>query len=126
MTTTLLVLLSVAVLIGTVYVIVHSLNAKVTQAAESMSRLAREGRDTTGRITNVERKRRSRGEFEYFATYAFQAENGIEHSKALKVTSKLDDYQVGQPIEITYLPDEPSVNATKAMVDKVRYAKGAV
>ena len=126
MASALIVLLVLATVVGTAYVILHSLKVKVTQTAEMMSRLARTGRDTTGHITDMERKRRSRGEFENFVTYTFEAENGIQYSKTLRVTARFDEFEIGQPIEVTYLPDDPEVNATKAMVDKVRYAKGAV
>jgi hypothetical protein len=94
---------------------------KVTQAAGSMSRLAGEGVGVTGRIASTERRRMSRGQFEYYVTYAFKTPDDAEYGKELRVqATRFDEYVGGQPIEIVYLPSDPTQSATREVVDKVR------
>ena len=63
----------------------------------------------------------SRGQFEYFVTYAFRTPDDSDVEKELRVpATHFDDYSEGQSIEIVYLPRDPSVSATREMVDKVR------
>ncbi len=100
---------------------VRKLKEKLAAAAETMSSLVREGIATTGRISAAERRRRSRGEYDYFVTYSFEAKDGNEYSKERRVkATEFGDYAEGQPIDIVYLPNDPDVSATREMVDKVR------
>ena len=113
--------LVIVLLIVGMWLGIRLLRRKFVAAAESMSRLAREGVTTSGRITVTEKRRMSRGEFEYFVTYAFETKDGTEVTKELRVqASRFDEYAEGQPIEIVYLPSDPSLSATKEVVDRVR------
>ena len=99
----------------------RKLKAKLALAAERMSSLVQQGIATTGRISAAERRRRSRGEYDYFVTYSFEAKDGSEYSKELRVkATEFDDYTEGQPIDLVYLPNNPDVSATREMVDKIR------
>ncbi len=97
------------------------LKGKLAAAAGEMSRLLLEGETTTARITATEKRRMSRGEFEYFVTYAFSSRDDVEHSKELRVSAtEFDDYREGQQLDVVYLPSDPAVSATHAMVARVR------
>ena len=86
-----------------------------------MSQLTLEGIATTARVVATEKRRMSRGEFEYFVRYAFRVRDGSDCEKELRVSAThFDDYSEGQSIDIVYLPRDPSISATREMVDKVR------
>ena len=88
---------------------------------QTSGKLLLEGETTTARITAAEKRRMSRGEFEYFVTYAFKSRDDVEHSKELRVSAtEFDDYREGQQIDVVYLPSDPDVSATHAMVARVR------
>ena len=115
--------LVLVLLIVGVALAVRMLRRKLAAAADSMARLVMEGETTTGRIVTTEKRKMSRGEFDYFVTYAFETRDGTEVTKELRVqASRFDEYADGQPIEIVYLPSDPSQSATKEVVDKVRGA----
>lgn len=121
--TTVMVLVVLAVLIGGLAFTFRAFRSKLTEAATSMSRLTLEGETVTGRIAATERRRKSRGQFEYFVTYAFETKDGRDIEKELRVqATRFDEYAEGQPVDIVYLPSDPSVSATREMVDQVREA----
>ena len=63
----------------------------------------------------------SRGQYEYFVTYTFTSRDNTEHSKEFRVSAtEFDDFREGQSIDIVYLPRDPTVSATQAMVARVR------
>lgn len=113
--------LVVLVLFGGAWFGIRNLKRRLGAAAADMSRLLLEGVATTARVVATEKRRRSRGQFEYFVTYAFRAQHGSDFQKELRVSpAHFDDYSEGQSIEIVYLQRDPSVSATREMVDKVR------
>lgn len=114
-------MLVVAILFGGVWLGVRSVKRRLGAAAADMSQLLLEGIETTARVVAKERRRRSRGEFEYFVTYAFRSRDGSDFEKELRVSAtRFDDYSEGQSIDIVYLPRDPSINASREMVNKVR------
>lgn len=118
-------ILFVAVLFGAAWFGIRSIKRKLGAAAADMSQLTLEGAATTARIVATEKRRMSRGEFEYFVTYAFRARDGTDYEKELRVSAThFDDYSEGQSIDIVYLPRDPSINASREMVDKVRNTSG--
>lgn len=119
--TTLTVIAGIAVLAGFVWLGARILRAKFRAAAGEMSSLLLEGVDATARISETERRRMSRGQFEYFVTYTFRTRDGKEHSKERRVpATHFDEFSEGQSVDIVYLPRDPSVSATRDMVDQVR------
>jgi hypothetical protein len=114
-------LLVIAAVLGVIWFGVKALKRRLTAAAEAMSSLLLEGESTTARVTATEKRRRSRGQYEYFVTYEFRARDGSDHAKELRVSAThFDDYSEGQPINIVYLARDPSVSATREMIDKAR------
>ncbi len=119
--TSFVALLILTALVAAIWYGVRVVKSKIGTVAENMSRLVREGTATTGQITATTKRRMSRGEFEYCVTYSFTAKDGREFDKEQRVqATRFDEYVEGQPIDIVYLPIDPSVNATREMVDKVR------
>lgn len=119
--TTVYVLAGIAVLAGLIWLGARTLRAKFRAAAEEMSSLLLEGVDATAQISATEKRRMSRGQFEYFVTYKFRTRDGTEHSKERRVpATHFDEFSTGQSVDIVYLPRDPSVSATRDMVDQVR------
>lgn len=119
--TILIVLLVIGALAAALRFGVRALKRKIGGAAEAMLSLVQEGASTTARIVATERRRMSRGQFEYFVTYAFRDRLGADISKEFRVSAtRFDDYKEGQAIDIVYLPRDPTVSATREMVDTVR------
>ena len=108
-------------IVAAIWFAIRKLKEKMMAAAETMSSLVQEGIATTGRVSAAERRRMSRGEYDYFVTSSFDAKDGSEYSKELRVkATEFDEYAEGQPIDVVYLPGDPNVSATREMVDKVR------
>ena len=81
-----------------------------------MSSLLQEGEATTAHVTSTEKRRMSRGQFEYFVTEFFASRDNTEHSKEFRVSAtEFDDFREGRSIDIVYLPRDPTVSATRAM-----------
>lgn len=119
-----MVLLIIAALLTGVGFAVRALKRKLFAAATSMSSLLLEGVPATARIDAIEKRRISRGQFEYFMTYAFDCRDGSEVKKELRIpATEFHDYNEGEALEIVYLPKDPSISATRKMVDKVRAAQ---
>lgn len=113
--------LILATIAGGAWLGIRHLKRKLGAAAADMSSLLLEGENTTAHVRRVEQRRMSRSEFEYFVTYAFRTADDLDVEKELRVpATHFDDYSEGQSIEIVYLPRDPSVSATREMVDKVR------
>lgn len=111
----------IAVLLVGAWLAIRSLKRRMAAAAADMSSLLLEGHPTTARISATEKRRKSRGQFEYFVSYAFRTRDGADIEKELRVSAThFDDYHEGQSIEIVYLPRDPSISATREMVDRVR------
>ncbi len=117
--------LFVVLLFGGAWLGVRTVKRKLVAAAADMSQLTLEGVATTARVVATEKRRMSRGEFEYFVTYAFRTRDGLDVEKELRVSAThFDDYSEGQSIDIVYLPRDPSISASREMVDKVRNTSG--
>lgn len=117
----LIAVLILAAIAGGAWLGIRGLKQKLGAAAADMSSLMLEGESTTARISRTEKRRMSRGQFEYFVTYAFRTADQSDIEKELRVpATHFDDYSEGQRIDIVYLPRDPSVSATREMVDKVR------
>lgn len=109
------------VIFGGIWFATRAVKRKFVAAAGEMSGLLQEGKQTTARITATEKRRMSRAEFEYFVTYSFTSLDEAEHSKEFRVSAtEFDSFSEGQPIDIVYLPSDPSVSATREMVTRVR------
>lgn len=118
----LIIFLVIAVFFAAIWFGIRTLKRTLTAAAESMSSLLREGVETTAHVVATEKRRMSRRQFEYFVTYAFRTREGSDCDKELRVSAThFDDFSEGQPIEIVYLPRDPSISATREMVNKARY-----
>ena len=116
----LVLLVFVGAIAAIVYGIRHFLRRSAAAAGE-MLQLVQQGAVTTAEIVKTERRRMSRAQYEYFIVYAFRDRMGNNHSKEHRVSAThFDDYQVGQGLEIVYLPSDPSVSATRETVDRVR------
>lgn len=114
-------ILVAAVLVGGAWLGIRSVRRRLGAAAAEMSQLSLEGAATTARVVATEKRRRSRGEFEYFVTYAFRDRGGSDFEKELRVSAThFDEYSEGQSIDIVFLPRDPSISASREMVDKVR------
>lgn len=121
--TGLAVLLVVGLVLGGAGFAIRGFIRKIKKSAAEMSQLVQSGEAVTARIAAAERRRRARGSgnYEYYATYAFKARDGNEYSREYRVqASRFDEYKVGMPIDIVYLPGDPNVSATREIVDKVR------
>lgn len=115
------VMIAIGLVLGASWLGIRALKRKLATAAGEMSSLLLEGEATTAQIVAAEKRRMSRGEFEYFVTYAFRSRDDAEHNKEFRVSAtEFDDYREGQPIDIVYLPRDPAVSATHAMVARVR------
>ncbi len=113
-----------AVVIALVWMGVRALKRKLSAAGAEMSSLLLEGEPATARVLAAERRRKARGEFEYYVTYTFRSRDNEEHRKEFRVSpTELDNYPEGESIDIVYLPRDPSVSATREMVDRVRGAQ---
>lgn len=109
------------VIFGGIWFAIRAVKRKLVAAAGEMSGLLLEGKPTTARITATEKRRMSRAQFEYFVTYTFTSLDEAEHSKEFRVpATAFDGFHEGQPIEIVYLPHDPSVSATREMVTRAR------
>ncbi|MDJ0759466.1 MAG: DUF3592 domain-containing protein [Woeseiaceae bacterium] len=103
---------------------VRALKRKLFAAGAEMSSLMLEGEPAKARVLAAERRRMARGEFEYYVTYTFRSRDNEEHRKEFRVSpTELDNYLEGESIDIVYLPRDPSVSATREMVDRVRSAR---
>ncbi|MDJ0699190.1 MAG: hypothetical protein QNJ07_04990 [Woeseiaceae bacterium] len=71
-------LVFVALLIGGVWFGIRSVKRRLGAAAAEMSQLTLEGIATTARVVATEKRRMSRGEFEYFVRYAFRVRDGSD------------------------------------------------
>jgi hypothetical protein len=117
----LIAIVIVAILALTGWFGLRLLRRKLAKAAKSLAELASAGVGVTGRIVSAEKRRMARAEFEYFVTYAFKTPDDAEYTRELRVqATRFDEYVEGQPIEIVYLPDDPTVSAIREVVDKVR------
>lgn len=104
------------IVFGGIWFAVRAVKAKIAAAGQEMSSLLQEGVATTARITATEKRRMSRGQFEYFVTYTFESRDEREYSKEIRVSAtEFDNYQVGQPFDIVYLPGDPTVSVSHAM-----------
>lgn len=116
-----LILLALAGIIGLVGYGIRSFMRRAASAASEMLQLVQQGAVTTAEIVTTERRRMAKAEYEYFVTYAFRDRAGNDHSREERVSAThFDDYQAGQGLEIVYLPSDPTVSATREMVDRVR------
>tara|TARA_R110002096_G_scaffold154923_1_gene319107 strand:+ start:5015 stop:5407 length:393 start_codon:yes stop_codon:yes gene_type:complete len=112
----------IGVIFGGIWFAIRAVKRKLVAAAGEMSALLQEGVSATAHITATEKRRMSRAQFEYFVTYAFTARDGAEHSKEFRVSAtEFDSFREGRPIDIVYLPRDPSVSATHEMVSRARY-----
>ena len=117
-------ILVLLVFTGAIAAIVYGIRRfarRAAAAAGEMLQLVQQGAVTTAEIVTTERRRMSRAQYEYFITYAFRDRTGNDHSKEHRVSAtRFDEYQAGQGLDIVYLPSNPSVSATREMVDRVR------
>ncbi|MDJ0750614.1 MAG: DUF3592 domain-containing protein [Woeseiaceae bacterium] len=119
--TSLYVAIGLGAAVAVIWYGVRLLKSKLAAAAGDMSSLLLEGETTSARISAAEKRRMSRGQFEYFVTYTFNSRDDVEHSKEFRVSAtEFDDYSEGQQIDVVYLPRDPAVSATHAMVARVR------
>lgn len=108
-------------LLAAIWFGIGRLKKKLVAAGQEMARLVREGIATTGRVSATDKRRMSRGQYEYYVSYTFTTKDRQEVSKELRVqSSRFDEYVEGKPIDIVYLPADPTVSATCEMVDIVR------
>lgn len=128
--TSLGVLLAIAVLIALAVFGMRRFARKLHSAAEEMAKLALHGKATTAQISAVERRRMARGEYNTFVTYDFTDWRGNEHSKEHRVSGpglggiRLANLRQGLSIDIVYLPDNPTVSATRDTLNKVSRTRG--
>ena len=102
----------------------RKLRARLESAAADMAKLLHAGASATARIATTEKRRLSRHEFEYFVTYSFCTRDGSSVEKELRVSAThFDDFSEGASLDVVYLPDDPSVSATREMVETVRQAQ---
>ena len=117
-------ILVIAVIAAGVWFAVRAFRNKIESAAGDMAKLMQQGAEAKARITDTDRRRMARGEFEYFITYSFTTRDDQEFSKELRVSaSRFDDYQQGEEIAIVYLPEDPSISVTRDMLGQVHKAK---
>lgn len=94
---------------------------RLKAAATRMDSLTKSGLEASATITKAERRRRSRGEYAFYVTYAFNATNGIEYTRELEVgPSELSDFEEGQTVAIIYDSSNPGNSVLKTSVDQVR------
>jgi hypothetical protein len=89
-----------------------------------MRRLATEGVETTGTVTQkVIFRRRGRYRGRYQIKYAYHDAFGKDYHRASLVSRELyDSLEVGSPVKVVYLPSRPSVSGLLSDVELARRA----
>jgi hypothetical protein len=87
-----------------------------------MRRLAMEGVERSGTVTDKGLVRRGR---QGKIRYAYHDSLGNKHYRTSLVAREFYDHlEVGSPVKVVYLPNQPSVSALLADVEKARRALG--
>jgi hypothetical protein len=89
-----------------------------------MKSLAQGGVVAKGEVIQKFRRRSKSGpQASGYLKYRFDAPNGQAFTKRIAVSEQVyNEYAEGQPIDIVYLPDKPSVNGARYMVNLSRKA----
>jgi hypothetical protein len=96
---------------------------RVLRRGSDIQRLSENGCDVVATVTEKKAQRRSRVEDYYFIRYTFRASDGNEYGRKFQVTGlEFADYEKGMNIDVVYLPAEPTVNALRSTVQRMRDA----
>jgi len=96
---------------------------RVVRRGYQMRDLVQRGIPVTGEVVNKVKFHGSSGIRSRYLRYRFRAADGNQYSHKINISSSENEkYQEGRPIELVYLPDNPKVSATAAMVEMVRDA----
>ena len=89
-----------------------------------MKSLAQQGVVGKGEVIQKFRRRaRSGHQAAGYLKYRFETPQGLEFQKRIAVSEQVyNEYAEGQAIDIVYLPDKPSVNGARYMVNLSRKA----
>lgn len=118
-------LLVFAVVIAGVVLLAKALRRKLMSAASDMHSLLMEGESATAAVTEIEKRRTARRgqHWEFYLAYTFRTNSQTEVRKKFRISpSDYSRHSVGDEIAIRYLPSDPSISATQAMIDKARDA----
>ena len=118
-------LLAIAAVIAGVVFLARAIRRKLASAASDMNGLLTQGEPAVATITEVEKRRTARRgqHWEFYLAYTFRTRGQNEVQKKFRISpSDFNKHSVGDEIAILYLPSDPSISATQAMVDKVRDA----
>lgn len=112
--TAVLWLLLPAAIIYTIY--------RVVRRGYELKALAERGVESRARVTHKQHFRR-KGMSSKRLIYAFKGPDGRNYRHRSLISSKeFETVNIDQEIDIVYLPDKPSINASKAMVEQARAA----
>jgi len=111
------------IIIVAVLLVAALLVRHVLRRGSDIQQLGQNGSAVVGTVTEAKAQRRSRVQDYYFISYTFRAFDGVEYSRRFRV-EKLEfaNYREGMPIDLVYLPADPSVNALASTVVQMRAA----
>lgn len=118
-------LLATAAVIAGVVLLARAIRRKLASVASDVHSLLMGGEPANAVVTEVEKRRTARRgqHWEFYLAYTFRTRSQTEVRKKFRISpSDYNRHSVGDEIAIRYLPSDPSISATQAMIDKVRDA----